>query len=162
MDKIRNLRKSIRGWMLFFILALLLSGITAFAIESELRWVLSWWPESESAFYTWLKTSCAAISDTNQKYPYIAYGYDWLAFAHIVIAIAFLGPLQNPVRNIWIIEFGCIACVLIFPVAMIAGHVRDIPFFWRLIDCSFGVLGLIPLVICYRKTKVLENIYRKN
>ncbi len=92
----------------------------------------------------------------------ISYGYDWLAFAHIVIAIAFLGPLQNPVRNIWIIEFGCIACVLIFPVAMIAGHVRDIPFFLRLIDCSFGVLGLIPLVICYRKTKVLENIYRKN
>ena len=29
----------------------------------------------------------------------IAYGTDWLAFAHITIAVAFLGPLKDPVRN---------------------------------------------------------------
>ena len=26
----------------------------------------------------------------------------------------------------------------------IFGAVRDIPFWWRLIDCSFGVFGAIP------------------
>ena len=160
MDQIIDLKKSIRRWMIFFILSLLLSGITAFAIETELRWVLSWWPENGSSFYQLLHSSYTAVSATNESYPYIAYGYDWLAFAHIVIAVAFLGTLRDPARNIWIIEFGCIACVLIFPTAIIAGHIRHIPVFWRLIDCSFGVLGLIPLLICYRKTKVLESISR--
>ncbi|MBX2924520.1 MAG: hypothetical protein KF746_20130 [Chitinophagaceae bacterium] len=158
MEKIIRLKKSIRKWMLFFIVSLLLSGITAFAVETELHWVLSWWPETHSSFYNWLVTSCDAIRDTNEKYPYIAYGYDWLAFAHIVIAVAFIGPLVDPVRNIWIIAVGCIACVLIFPLAFIAGHIRHIPVYWRLIDCSFGIFGLIPLLVCYKKTRMLENI----
>jgi hypothetical protein len=94
----------------------------------------------------------------NQRYPFLAYGYDWLAFAHLVIAVAFVGPLKDPVRNIWIIEFGMIACLMIFPLALIAGWVRQIPFYWQLIDCSFGVIGLLPLKICYNKIKQLEKI----
>ncbi|MGN6495382.1 MAG: hypothetical protein ACTHLE_25570 [Agriterribacter sp.] len=160
MEERIRLKKAIRSWMVFFIVALLLSGITAFAIETELSWVLSWWPENTSAFYDWMFTCYNAIRNTNESYPYIAYGYDWLAFAHIVIAVAFIGPLLNPVRNIWIIQFGCIACVLIFPLAFIAGYIRHIPIFWRLLDCSFGVLGLVPLLICYRKTRLLESIER--
>lgn len=156
-ERIR-LKRSIRKWMIFFITALMLSGITAFPVETELKWVLSWWPENDSAFYNWMATCYDAIRNTNEKYPYIAYGYDWLAFAHIVIAVAFIGPLVDPVRNIWIIQFGCIACVLIFPLAFIAGYIRHIPIFWRLLDCSFGVLGLVPLLICYRKTRRLESI----
>lgn len=156
-ERIR-LKRSIRKWMIFFITALMLSGITAFPVETELKWVLSWWPGNDSAFYNWMATCYDAIRNTNEKYPYIAYGYDWLAFAHIVIAVVFIGPLVDPVRNIWIIQFGCIACVLIFPLAFIAGYIRHIPIFWRLLDCSFGVLGLVPLLICYRKTRRLESI----
>jgi hypothetical protein len=48
--------------------------------------------------------------------------------------------------NKWIITFGLIACGGVIPLALIAGHVRGIPFPWRLIDCSFGVFGAIPLV----------------
>lgn len=92
----------------------------------------------------------------NAQYPFLAYGYDWLAFAHIVIAVAFIGPYRDPVKNKWIIEFGCIACILIWPTAFIAGHVRQIPLYWKLIDCSFGVIGLVPLLICYKKIKRLE------
>jgi hypothetical protein len=51
----------------------------------------------------------AGVSETYRLYPFIAYGTDWLAFAHIVIAVAFWGPLKNPVRNVWVIEFGMIA-----------------------------------------------------
>jgi hypothetical protein len=152
-----TLRRQIRAWIVFFIVALLLSGITAFPIETELAWINSWWPEHHSAFYKWIYTCWQAIKITNEQYPYLAYGYDWLAFAHIVIAIAFIGPLKDPVKNIWIIEFGCIACILIVPLACIAGHIRQIPVYWRLIDCSFGIIGIIPLLICYRKIKQLEK-----
>jgi hypothetical protein len=153
-----QLTKTIRRWVIFFIVALLLSGITAFPIETELGWVCSWWPEQSSAFAKWLQYNYTAIKSTNQQYPTLAYGYDWLAFAHIVLAIAFLGPLRAPVKNIWVIEFGIIACLLIIPVAIIAGPIRKIPWFWQLIDMSFGVIGLIPLLICRKKIKLLESL----
>jgi hypothetical protein len=152
-----NIRKEIKAWIIFFIIALLLSGITAFPIETELGWVCSWWPDQNAAFYKWLNICYQAIKNTNEQYPYLAYGYDWLAFAHIVIAIAFIGPLKDPVKNIWIIEFGCIACIAVIPLAFIAGPIRQIPFYWRLIDCSFGIIGIIPLLIVRKKIKQLEK-----
>jgi hypothetical protein len=92
----------------------------------------------------------------------LAYGYDWLAFAHFVLAILFIGPLKDPVRNKWVIEFGMIACVLIIPFAFIAGHFRGIPVGWRLIDCAFGVIGIIPLSICLSKIIMVEKEINKN
>ena len=56
---------------------------------------------------------------------------DWLAFAHLVIAVAFLSPFIDPVRNKWIIAFGWIACGGVIPLALIAGHIRGIPIAWR-------------------------------
>jgi hypothetical protein len=47
-----------------------------------------------------------AVKTTNASYPYLAYGTDWLAFAHLVIAVAFIGPLMQPVKNVWVIQFG--------------------------------------------------------
>jgi hypothetical protein len=29
---------------------------------------------------------------------------------------------------------------------------RGIPFFWRLIDCSFGIVGIVPLYLAQRYT----------
>ena len=72
-----------------------------------------------------------------------------------MLEVLFIGTLKNPVKNIWVIEFGIIACVMIFSLALIAGSIRDIPFFWQLIDCSFGAIGLVPLIICYLKIKNL-------
>ena len=155
MKKINEIKRQTRLIIIIFMIFLILSGITAFAIETELAWICSWWPEQNSAFYKWLQICYTAIRDTNQDYPFLAYGYDWLAFAHLVIAIAFVGPLLDPVRNIWIIQFGCIACISIIPLAFIAGHIRHIPIYWRLIDCSFGIFGFLPLWICYNKTKKL-------
>jgi hypothetical protein len=84
------------------------------------------------------------------SYPFLAYGTDWLAFAHIVIAIAFWGPIKDPVRNVWVVEFGMIACVSVIPLALVCGPIRGIPFYWQLIDCSFGVVGLIVLIIVHK------------
>ena len=61
------------------------------------------------------------------------------------IGTAFIGPLRDPVRNIWVIEFGMIACLMVIPLAFICGPIRGIPFIWRIIDCSFGLFGIIPL-----------------
>lgn len=86
----------------------------------------------------------------------MAYGTDWLAFGHFVIAIAFVGAVRDPVRNRWLYLFGMISCVLVIPYAMVCGAARGIPFYWRLIDCSFGVFGFVPLWFCWRWTRELE------
>jgi hypothetical protein len=49
-----------------------------------------------------------------------------------------------------------IACVLIIPLALICGPIRGIPFGWQLIDCSFGIVGIVPLWLCRRYINELE------
>ena len=98
-----------------------------------------------------------AVIDTNARYPFLAYGTDWLAFSHLVIAVAFIGPLRDPVRNIWVIDFGLIACVGVIPMALIAGHIRAIPLWWQLIDCSFGIFGAIPLLLVRQWIRALAT-----
>jgi hypothetical protein len=61
-------------------------------------------------------------------------------------------------ENKWIITFGLIACTGLIPLALIAGPIRGIPLGWRLIDCSFGVVGSIPLLICRMLIIELEKI----
>jgi hypothetical protein len=157
-DVRRQLNK-IRRWVLCFMTFLVLSGVTAFALETEMGWLVKEWPFAMSgALFGWIGRVFSAISDSNNRYPFLAYGYDWLAFAHLVIAVAFIGPLRDPVRNKWVIEYGMIACVMVFPLAFFAGAVRGIPIYWRLIDCSFGVVGLVPLSICYRGVQRLERM----
>ena len=153
-----SLRRSIKWLIVTFIICLVLSGATAFPLETELGWLKNRIPNDTSLNY-WLHKVYYALHETNIKYPFLAYGYDWLAFAHLVIAIVFIGPLKDPVRNIWVIQFGIIACIMIFPLAFIAGWVRHIPFYWQLIDCSFGVVGLIPLLFCYKQIRILESSY---
>jgi hypothetical protein len=153
-----KLRKNIRNLILFFIIALIISGGTAFFIETGLSWAVLPFEGSSNAMALWLQKTYLAMKDINQRYPFMAYGYDWLAFAHLVIAVAFIGPLRDPVRNVWIIQFGMIACVMIIPLALLAGYVRQIPFFWQLIDCSFGIIGILPLANCLQKIKKLEAL----
>jgi hypothetical protein len=152
-----TLLKRIRLLILFFIVALILSGVTAFPVETELRWLLNHPSLVPNFADTWLKDVYSALLETNAKYPMLAYGFDWLAFAHIVIAMAFIGPLKDPVKNKWIIDWAMLACVAVFPLAFIAAPIRHIPMFHVLIDCSFGVVGLIPLYFCRKWIKQLEE-----
>jgi hypothetical protein len=147
----------IRGWITFFMIILFLSGLTAIPAESELLFLSRCFPP-ETTMGIWIEKIYTGVANTNKNYPFIGYGFDWLAFAHFVLAILFIGPLRDPIRNKWIIEFGIIACLLIIPFALIAGSFRGIPFWWRMIDCSFGVFGLVPLIICYRKINELEKL----
>ena len=141
--------RSIRIWLTIFIVGLILSGITAFPLVHETAWlarVLHAHPILPAGIIAWIDRVHAALADQATRYSFLAYGTDWLAFAHLVIAIVFLGPLVDPVRNKWVLQFGVIACLCVFPLALIAGPIRGIPPLWRIIDCSFGVFGAIPLL----------------
>jgi len=151
-----QLKKRIRTWIVLFIVLLILSGVTAFPIETELAFLIQHASSFPEFMQTWLRTIYDEVKTVNINYPHLSYGTDWLAFAHIVIATVFIGPLINPVKNIWVIQFGMIACIMVFPLALIAGTIRQIPFFWQLIDCSFGVFGLIPLYITHKNIRLLE------
>jgi hypothetical protein len=131
------------------------SGLTAVPLETELRWATSLLGVGEPAadgapasVGAWLLKVQAAVLETNAQFPFLAYGMDWLAFGHFVIALAFLGALRDPVRNRWLFDFGLVACGLVVPYALVSGALRGIPWFWRLIDCSFGVFGAAPLWLC--------------
>lgn len=147
--------KTIKRLLLLFITALFISGLTAIPVDAQLSFLLNHTARLP-ALYAWLERVLTAYREVAASHPFLLYGYDWLAFAHFVLAILFIGPYNDPVKNIWIIQFGLIACVLVIPYAFVAGHFRGIPFGWRLIDCSFGVVGFALLFVIYKKTKRLN------
>ncbi|MER8035941.1 hypothetical protein [Streptomyces hydrogenans] len=159
----RALLARIRAWLILFVVCLVLSGATAFPLVPELRWLdssLTGWaaPVAEAlpGLAEWIHKVAGGVGTAGAEAPYLLYGTDWLAFAHLVIAVAFYGPYRDPVRNIWVVEFGMIACVGIIPLALICGPIRDIPFWWSVIDMSFGVVGILPLLHVRRLIKRLE------
>lgn len=165
MSRAAYLERRIRVLLVLFVVGLVLSGVTAFPIETELRWLTAALgagpgtrPESFHGLLHWLVTVREAVIQTNLRFPFMAYGTDWLAFAHLTIAVAFIGPIREPVRNVWVVIFGLIACAGIIPLAFIAGQVRGIPFYWRLIDCSFGMGGAAVLWPCLRAIQELEAL----
>jgi hypothetical protein len=81
---------------------LFLSGVTAFPLQTELHWVLSILetpPVRRIAEAThllpWIACVHHALSATNAQYPFLAYGTDWLAFAHLVLAVLFIGTYRD-------------------------------------------------------------------
>lgn len=157
------IRKRIRILISFFIFALVISGITAIPLPLEISILNDLFGNGSflsrifPSMAEWISLLHEGILYANRNFPFVFYGTDWLAFAHIVIAISLIGPLRNPVRNIWVIEFAMIACILVIPTALIFGPIRGIPVYWRIIDCSFGVFGLIPLWIVRRDIQSLAG-----
>jgi len=174
MDRKAVLRRNIRILTWFFIIGLLISGATAIPLDAEISLLARWFhvdgnananapagSSSSSPASTevtqWLSRVQTALTQTKQNFPFLFYGTDWLALGHFVIAVAFIGPLRDPVRNRWLFVFGMIACTLVVPYALIFGAVRGIPFWWRLIDCSFGVFGFVPMWLCHKWAIELES-----
>ena len=93
-----------------------------------------------------------------EKSFFLFYGTDWLAFAHLIIAILFIGPLRDPVQNSWIIDWGIISCVLALPLAFLAGPIREVPFFHRMIDVGISLAGLLPLMFVRSRIRQLEAL----
>ena len=144
----------IRALIGIVIIGLVISGLTAFPLLAELNWLSSLMVNEQGSLnpsdYTglshWILKVREGLDVSYQHYPFLGYGTDWLAFAHIVIALFFVPVYRDPVRYSGNIKVGLWACFLVVPLALICGEIRDIPFYWRLIDCSFGVFACIPLL----------------
>jgi hypothetical protein len=168
MNRESILRRRIKLLTWIFILGLVFSGATAIPLPQELEVLAKILgvadrssTDATSALAHWILKVREALQETGAKFPFLAYGTDWLAFGHFVIAVAFIGALRDPVRNIWLFTFGVIACAMIVPYAFILGGLRGIPVYWRLIDCSFGVFGIIPVWYCRRWVCEIELMRKK-
>jgi len=159
MSREQILRRRIKRLTWLFIAGLVVSGATAIPLTGELNLLVNFLgaDSGSSEITLWLLRVRDALAQTQSQHPFLFYGTDWLAFGHFVIALVFIGALRDPVRNRWLFDFGLIACGLVIPYALMFGGLRGIPFWWRLIDCSFGVFGFIPLWFCRRWTNELEQ-----
>jgi hypothetical protein len=153
----------IRAAILIVIVGLVLSGVTAFPLLHELNLLASMLagdsldPAVHEGLVRWVLTVREGLEVTYQNYPFIAYGTDWLAFAHLMIALFFILPWRDPVRYEGVLQVGVAMSLLVIPLALICGPLRGIPLGWRLIDCSFGVFCLPPLWFALRRTRSLAQ-----
>lgn len=153
--------KQIRASILVVILGLVLSGVTAFPLLHEMNLLASMLtgesrdPAAHEGLVKWILTVREGLEVTYQKYPFIAYGTDWLAFAHLMIALFFILPWRDPVRYEGVLKIGVVMCLLIIPLTFICGPIRGIPFGWSLIDCSFEILCLPFLLFSLWKIRGL-------
>jgi len=149
-----------------FIIGLALSGATAIPLLAEVDWLVGVTkarnfplavPADTPAWALWLCKVQDAIHLTADKNGFLFYGTDWLAFGHFVPALAFVGALHDPVKNRWLFTWGMLACAFLVPYAFVFGAIRGIPVWWRLIDCSFGIIGFMPLWLCRHWLKRIKT-----
>ncbi len=161
MDTSRTLTLT-RIWLILFSAALIASGLTAIFAREGLRLLAPLYAQGSllqqlwPSMSAWLSLVHQAVEETYSKYPFLAYGYDWLAFGHFIISIPFLMAIRDPLRHSWVITYGISACIAVLPFAILFGAIRDIPLFWRGVDTLFGIGGLIVLLILRKQMKALE------
>ncbi|NNE93542.1 MAG: hypothetical protein HKN23_17990 [Verrucomicrobiales bacterium] len=154
----------IRCAVVFIIFGLVVSGATAFPLVWELEGAASIVAAdgnldpaaADNGLEHWILKVREGLVETGEKYPFLAYGTDWLAFGHFIIALFFVPVYRDPVRYIGNLWVGLAACVLVIPLALICGPIRGIPVSWQLIDCSFGVVCFFPMWLVIRWTKQIE------
>jgi hypothetical protein len=155
------LLRRVRCLTLLVIAGLLVSGLTALPLRSEVAWLANLLGSdggrsSDSVVARWLTTVHSGLEETSSRWPFFFYGTDWLAFGHFAIALAFVGAYRDPIRNRWLFTFGLLTSALVVPWALTFGMARGIPLWWRLIDCCFGLGCLLPLWFCDRWSRQLE------
>lgn len=158
----KRLLLGIRVSLTVVIAGLVVSGVTAFPLREEMLLAQTVLAQSGVGQYlpdlaVWVARVTEGLDASYGMYPFIAYGTDWLAFAHLLIAVAFVGPFVDPVRNVWVTWWGLIACAGVIPLAVIAGGIRGLPAGWQLIDISFGVIAAVPLTIALVMTRRLTG-----
>ncbi len=148
-----------------FIVGLILSGVTAFPLLFELRLLASGLGVANPADYAkldglqhWIARVLFALEQNQSQFPFLAYGTDWLALGHLAIAVFFVRPFFQPLESDWVLRCGLICCAAVIPTAILAGQIRGIPLYWRLLDCSFGVFGALPLLYCLRLTQRMRRL----
>ncbi len=162
MDTSRTLTLT-RIWLVLFSVALIAAGTTAIFAREGLRMLAPWFAQGSllqtvwPSMAGWLSLVHRAVEETYDKYPFLAYGFDWLAFGHYIISIPFLMAIRDPRKHSWVISYGVYACIAVLPFAIVFGAIRGIPLFWRGVDTLFGIGGLIVLLILRRQLNALTE-----
>ena len=149
-------------WMLGIVaFGLFAAGVTVWPAVPELKWgVRMIWGDAEpvGVLHTFVLQALAGLEHMSAEYPFMLYAHDWLAFAHIVLAILFAGAMRDPVRNVWIVQCGLIMCALVPVLALICIPVRGIPMTWFWLDFMFAPGAALPLVVALRDIRRAERM----
>ncbi len=152
-----TLQRRIKIAIVITIIGLLLNGISAVPLRTELNILLSN-PDSLPKFLRdWWQYVDQGLNETSDKYNFMRYGFDWLAFAHLLIAIAFIGPLRDPIKNQWVVQWGMIASGLSVVVALVWERMRAVPFWWSLIDAGIALIAYLILWQCNKWINQLKT-----
>lgn len=141
------------------VFGLVVSAVTVWPAVRELKMAVSIvWGDGEStgALHGFILQAIEGLESVQANYPFMLYAHDWLAFAHIVLAILFAGAIKDPVRNVWIVQCGLIMCVLVPVLAGICIPIRGLPLRWFWIDSTFAPAGALPLWIALRDIRRVE------
>ena len=148
-------------WMLAVVaFGLFVSGVTIWPAVWELKTGvrLLWGDASPTGpIHAFLVRAIEALETTQSTQPFLMYGYDWLAFAHIVLAILFAGAIRDPVRNVWVVQCGLIMCALVPILAVVCVPLRGMPHQWFWVDFAFAPGAALPLWIALRDIRRAER-----
>ena len=94
-------------WMLAIVaFGLFVSGVTVWPAIWELKTAVHLvWGDSvpTGVVHRFVVQAIDGLVSVKANYPFLLYAHDWLAFAHVMLAILFAGAIRDPVRNIRII-----------------------------------------------------------
>ena len=121
-------------------------GITAFPLQTELNWLIT-------SLHADALRPIAQFTNLLPQIERVNEGLD-VTNAHLVLAIAFIGPYLDPVRNKWVISFGLVSCAGVLPLALIAGHLTEIGVMIPLKDATIDQRQLLTEI---RNTKLLRS-----
>lgn len=154
----------IRILLIIFMAALVLCGVSIFPLKQQIDLVAGAFGSGTLTdrifppMAQWIEQLHEGITHVHTNYPFLFYCTDWVGFAMIVIALVFVGPIRDPVRNIWVIQFGILTCLLTIPAIVICGTIRRFPPFWFVVDSLFAIGGLVLLYPAFRWARRLEQL----
>ncbi len=151
-----------------FVSVLVISGLCLFSLPFLSKKLLGFVDSLafRGELYSFLMKIIQGVTYNKTHFPFMAYGTDFLGFAHLMFALLFVGPVIDPYKNEWVLRFGLMVCVLLVPTVLIAGWVREIPFIWRCMDSLFGVVGFLLFYSVFKKIKanqqMLEDLEKRD
>ncbi|MCI5144858.1 MAG: hypothetical protein D3923_04860 [Candidatus Electrothrix sp. AR3] len=141
------------------VFGLFVSAITIWPAIPELKMAVRvvWGDAAPTGvLHSFILQAIGGLEAMEADYPFMLYAHDWLAFAHIVLAILFAGAIRDPMRNVWIVQCGLIMCALVPVLAGICVPIRGIPMIWFWIDFSFASGAALPFWIAFRDIRRAE------
>lgn len=139
---------------------MLVSGVTVWPAVPGLKLAvrLVWGSaEATGVLHAFVLRAIEGLEHVQSDYPFMLYAHDWLAFAHIMLALLFAGAIKDPVRNIWIVQCGLVMCASIPLLAGICIPIRGLPSCWFWIDFAFAPAAAWPLWIALKDIRKAER-----